>query len=356
MALEDDLRKGIGERQGAAIKFTDIDGIGPATRDKITSIRGVDAPRDVADMSADELADKANISRDRASKAISGGGGNPAVSKRDNTGSVSAAGIKTRQGDFWVEFTEMDKARARNDAMSRSERAVREDDRQRAPITTNYETWKDSPGRWDFPGVDTPTQEPKTKPKDFMHGQQPNTADVDEESEVATGSQSRKQDAPSGKENFFLEGESGPLPASDFTQGPQGENMRDRRIAQNFLAAAGVPASSEEVFKGTNTGSITNSFMGPTYNVDQGPVETDRVEEEQEPPESALKRQSGDLTKDFGEERKRSEAIVTVFESEAPDDVSLPRFKRAVDRKQRQMGGLADNFAAAQLVAEDFRD
>jgi len=163
---------------GNAMRFKDIDGIGPKTANKITSIRGVTNPDDVKDMSADELSDKAGISYSRAEKAIRGAGGNPNVSKQNQSSlsNTSAAGISQPQGDFLVDFAELDKARAKNDARSRSEAAVRADERQRAPVTTDYEKWKDNKSRWDFPGVDTPTQEPNLLPKDVKAGN-PNTAD-----------------------------------------------------------------------------------------------------------------------------------------------------------------------------------
>lgn len=197
---------------GKAFRFTDIDGIGPATADKIKSIRGVRAPTDVTEMSADELADKAGISRSRAEKAIRGAGGNPNVSKQSNTGSVSAAGIKNRTGDFWVEFAAQDKARARNDPRSRSEEAVRQDEQKRAPITTDLEQWKNNKSGFDFPGVDTPTQNPKALPKDYKRGGDFQTTGVDEESEVATRTERTVADQyPEGaagsslRESFFLE-------------------------------------------------------------------------------------------------------------------------------------------------------
>lgn len=155
---------------GNAMRLEDIKGIGPQTAKKINNVREITSTEDITDMSADELADKANISRSRAKKAISGLGGNPAVSKRSTSGSVSAAGITMPVGDFRPEVGDMDKARARNDAMSRSEEAVRQDERKRAPITTDIDKWKAAPGVYDFPGVDTPTQDPKTLPKDFKRG------------------------------------------------------------------------------------------------------------------------------------------------------------------------------------------
>jgi len=219
----DDFFETSAQGGGKAFRFTDIDGIGPATADKIKSIRGVRAPTDVTEMSADELADKAGISRSRAEKAIRGAGGNPNVSKRSNTGSVSAAGIKQRTGDFWVEFAAQDKARARNDPRSRSEEAVRQDEQKRAPITTDLEEWKNNKSGLDFPGVDTPTQNPKALPKDYKRGGDFQTTDVDEDSEVATGT-------PGG-----------------FAANPEaaaGGSMEDAFMAE--MVGRDVPASPEE--------------------------------------------------------------------------------------------------------------
>lgn len=170
---------------GNAMRFEDVDGIGPKTAQKIQSVRGVQNPDDVAAMSADELSDKAGISHSRATKAIKAGGGNPNRSKRDTTGSVSAAGITYPVGDFRVEAGDQDKARARNDTFTRSEEAIRQDEQKRAPITTDVEKWKDNKSKFDFPGVDTPTQDPNALPKDYKAGD-PRTTEVDEEQEVAT--------------------------------------------------------------------------------------------------------------------------------------------------------------------------
>jgi hypothetical protein len=98
MSIEDDLRQAVGERQGAAIKFTDIDGIGQKTEQKIknTVIPGkgrVRGPSDVSDLTAQELAQEAGISESRAQKAIRGGGGNPSISETGRSGSVEAGNI-----------------------------------------------------------------------------------------------------------------------------------------------------------------------------------------------------------------------------------------------------------------------
>lgn len=278
---------------GKAYRLQDIDGIGPATAEKIMSVRGINTTDDVKELSADELSDKAGISRSRASTAISGLGGNPSVSKRNNsTGSVSAAGIKTRQGDFWVDFTEMDKARARNDAQSRSQEAVRIDDQRRAPITTDYEQWRDAPGQWDYPSVDTPTQEPDLLPKDLKAGD-PNTADFDAQGQAEfddSGSEfPKKEPAASGKENFNLRtGENRTLPASLFTaEGGETPDVDDFGV---FTEARDVSLSPDEAFYGT--GAVGDTALGGFDNAEWRENEKGPTANLQAPPEQALQAQS----------------------------------------------------------------
>jgi len=89
-------RKNLGPQitGGAKIRFTDIDGIGPKTARKLEQVIGVNAPKDVADYSAEELAEEAGISKSRAEKAIRGGGGNPSFDERNtSTGSVAAGNL-----------------------------------------------------------------------------------------------------------------------------------------------------------------------------------------------------------------------------------------------------------------------
>jgi hypothetical protein len=358
MVDEDFRRQLAGEQIGSAIKFTDIDGIGPATAQKIKNADyNIQAPKDIQDMSADELADKAGISRSRARKAIEGAGGNPNVSNRNTTGSVSAAGARTRQGDFWVEFSEMDKARARNDARSRSEQAVQVDERRRAPVTTDYDKWKDNPGRWDFPGVDTPTQDPNLRPKDLRAGN-PDTAEFDEKGRAeydddADPSYPQKRDAASGKENFILQTEGSRIPASEFTDGPEGEQIRDRRQAQQYIAAADVSASSEEIFKGTMVGSVSEFPGGPTWS-SEGVRETDRVDKEHKPPENALRRQQRKEGKGIKSGDTKGSEIAFIYEN-TDVDMPLSKFGRRVRREMRHMG-LQDPFGVAQMVAHEEQD
>jgi hypothetical protein len=239
-------------------------------------------------MSADELEDKARISRSRAEKAIRGAGGNPNVSKRSNTGSVSAAGIKNRTGDFWVDFADQDKARARNDPRSRSEEAVRQDERKRAPVTTDLEQWKSNPGRWDFPGVDTPTQEPKALPKDYKAGGESNTAEVDEETEIATTNERSVADLYAGQDgmrsedmfNVMVNQRRGvapedferdvPTPGRDPTMGPEPSSQRLPEPVHEDLAS---DEAADEAFVASKRDRSQGGGMGfnfPAWTVPRG--------------------------------------------------------------------------------------
>jgi len=328
--FEDEIRnEQIKQQTGSYARFTDIKGIGPATAKKIKNADyNIQAPKDVADMSTDELADKAGISRDRATKAIKGGGGNPNVSKRSNTGSVSAAGIKQRTGDFWVGFAAQDKARARNDPRSRSEEAVRQDEKRRAPVTTDLEQWKENPGRWDFPGVDTPTQEPKALPKDYKAGGEFTTTDVDTDTEVATGSD---------RSGFAA-----------YPEAAAGGSMEDAFMAE--MVGRDVPASPGEVRDGAMVDSmINNNIGGPIYQAGVGPRETDRSDRMQKPPERALRKQKNDKGIQGGD--SDGDEIAFIYRN-SDVDLELDEFRRRTKRVGRKMG-LNDAFGNAQMVAND---
>lgn len=182
MAIQDDLRQAVGERQGSAIRFTDIDGIGQKTAQSIKQSGRIRSPSDISDKTADELAEQAGISESRARKAIKGAGGDPDRRPRSTTGSVSAAGIKMPQGEFVTEVSDQDKAEAKvstslNRGIGRSQEAAAADKGKRAPVTTDYERWKKNKGELDFPGADTPTDDPQVLPKDLRQKQRPATTD-----------------------------------------------------------------------------------------------------------------------------------------------------------------------------------
>jgi hypothetical protein len=191
MTLEDDLRQAVGERQGTAIRFTDIDGIGQKTAQRIKQSGRIRSPSDISDKTAEELAEQAGISESRARIAIEGAGGDPDRRPRSNTGSVSAAGIRVPVGEFKPEISDKDTAEARfqsslNRGIGRSQNAAVADKGKRAPVTTDVERWKDNKGELDFPGVDTPTDDPQVLPKDLRQEQRPATTDPPERQATAT--------------------------------------------------------------------------------------------------------------------------------------------------------------------------
>jgi hypothetical protein len=188
MSSEQDIRNELFKRQtGSAPNFRAIDGVGRKTAEKVkgTIIEGegrVQAPTDVQDLTDDELAEKAGISESRARKVIKGAGGNPDRKPRSTTGSVSAAGIRVPTGEFKTEISDKDKAEAKvstslNRGIGRSQEAAAADKGKRAPVTTDYERWKKNKGELDFPGADTPTDDPQVLPKDLQQEQRPATTD-----------------------------------------------------------------------------------------------------------------------------------------------------------------------------------
>jgi hypothetical protein len=234
---------------GSAPTFRSIDGVGPKTAEKVkgTIIEGegrIQAPQDVSDLTDDQLADKAGISKNRARKVIKGAGGNPDREPRSTTGSVSAAGIKLPQGEFVTEVSDQDKAEAkfstsRNRGIGRSQNAAIADKGKRAPVTTDFERWKNNKGELDFPGVDTPTESPDVRPKDLRQEQRPDTTDPQQ----SAAARSTVPESPSTERNT-----SAPLP---FTTG---------------LSERGVSLSPEEAFEGTAAGS--NRELGGLDNRD----------------------------------------------------------------------------------------
>jgi len=78
-------------------------------------------------------------------------------------------------GDFRITDDALDAA---NEQMGeRTNRSQRQDRRQRAPVTTDYQTWASDTDHWDFPSVDTPRQDPRVKPKDLKQSKKPRTTD-----------------------------------------------------------------------------------------------------------------------------------------------------------------------------------
>jgi len=455
----DDFMTTMAEGGNKAYRFEDIDGIGPKTAQKITSIRGVDAPTDVADYTAEDLADEANISQKRARKAIKGGGGNPSFDERNkSSGSISAGGLadqldnakaqaasivqeeesvfdqlvetgeelpdqrerernpetnpftdqdpeQVRQvgqvadifstatadpidptvdkpdtgfdeedrnkatqvrlaaiqaleqegydydeassetrgspsnappvseiggmlpvgmsmrtiGDFEVEDDEYEEAQ--EEFAQQSPEARRVDNRRRAPITTNEDVYAQAPGRYDYPGVDTPTQDPKALPKDYKAGD-PRTTEVNEESEVAQGR---------------------PQPQSEVS------NLGTPKVFETMLSDADVSLAPDEAFN--FTGAVSPNALGGNDEVSGG--ERAPTQEPEQPPMPALKRQEQKQGKGINSGETPADDIAFHYE-EGDFDMSLRDFKRRVKREERKSSEIADTFVAAQRVSKEF--
>ena len=76
-------------------------------------------------------------------------------------------------GDFIVSTRSFEDAREENRERNIEERAA--DSGKRAPITTSFAKWRANKDELDFPGVDTPTDEPKLLPKDLKTDRKPRT-------------------------------------------------------------------------------------------------------------------------------------------------------------------------------------
>lgn len=118
---------------------------------------------------------------------------------------------------------------ARDKQAERSDRARGVDEEERAPITTDAGAWAENPNRLDFPGVDTPAENPSVLPKDLKH---PAKTDV----------------APKAKD----ESRRGAIPSPERnTDAPEPETAR--------LAATDISLAPEEAFEGVATGSQKRS-------------------------------------------------------------------------------------------------
>jgi len=67
-------------------------------------------------------------------------------------------------GDFVVNRSQQKEAFEQH--QDRSARAKDVDNQRRATLTTNFELWSENPGRYDYPGIDTPSRKPRVQEDD----------------------------------------------------------------------------------------------------------------------------------------------------------------------------------------------
>jgi len=188
-------------------------------------------------------------------------------------------------GDFLINSNQ-NVTQAQAAHRSRSDRAVRQDNRKRAAITTDTQTYVQNPGQYDYPGVDTPTEDPKALPKDYKRGGEPQTTEVDEESEVAAGKQ---------------QSESLPTP-SMFAPEPFASEFSERDVS----------LSPDEAFNATGAVGMTalGGFDSATF---RDKTENAPRAELEDPPESALQQQAEQSRS--GNERERGSVPMQPYQS-----------------------------------------
>lgn len=229
-------------------------------------------------------------------------------------------------GDFVVD-KESDLNTARAAHRGRSEKAIRMDKRRRAAITTDHQTYAQNPGRFDYPGVDTPSREPDVLPKDYKYGGKPETREFEDETNDSSSERSGFAAAP---------------------EAAAGGSLEDAFQAE--MVGRDVPMSPEE-FEGVGLGTAS-APGGQAYNAIEGrPVEMDRPDQEQEPPETAVERQSNNVSK-FLDSDNSPAAVADIYE-QGDFDVSLRQFGARVRSEKRRSDAALDLFAAADKVAQE---
>jgi len=164
-------------------------------------------------------------------------------------------------GEFLVPESTVD--RAEDEFAEQSRRSQHVDRQNRAPVTTDFSKWEENTDRWDFPSVDTPTENPNTLPKDLMVDEKPRTTDAD---------------TPDGRT----------------VVDPLSSEERGKEEFKAQATAEDVSLTRGEAFRGVGLGS-PSAPGGQAYNALEGTsLETDRPDQEQKPPEQALERQQGE--------------------------------------------------------------
>jgi len=242
-------------------------------------------------------------------------------------------------GDYRVSEDEYEEAQ--EEFAQQSPNAQRVDARRRAPITTNEDVYARAPGRFDFPGVDTPGTDPKALPKDYKRGRDFETTDVDKETEVATGNSRGYEDAN--------------------PEWAAGGSMEDAFMAE--MVGRDVPASPEEVLQGV--GAVGESALGgfdpmegrerrPQDEIDTSGGIGDSTADKnlQKPPEQALRKQKFGASKYLDESDNSPKTIAEYYES-GDIDITLQQFARRVRSEKRNSAFPKDMYAAADTVGQE---
>lgn len=227
----------------------------------------------------------------------------------------------TRKGDFRVsEITETNAERLH---AQRSEAARKIDEQRRAPVTTNIGRWRDNKDDLDYPGVDTPREDPVVLPKDLKQSERPTT----------TGRASGEQPMEVIANEPFEVSENGATPP----------------VFRTELANTDVSLAPDEAFGGV--GATSSRELGG-FNGTRGSEESPLTEPD--PPDELFETGFGFGYDDYTDDPR--DDITGVYEdlnTDLPDDVGLQEFARRTRRKQREFGGAPDEEGAALMVVDE---
>lgn len=210
------------------------------------------------------------------------------------------------RGDFAVSEFEAEFVEDKQEA--RSGRSKDVDAQKRAPVTTNAQAWASDMDDLDFPGVDTPKENPNVLPKDLMD---PNPTNLTARASDDVPAETREVSAA--------------------------------ELERQDLSRRDISLAPDEAFRGV--GSTSSREMGgfnPTTGREEAPVN------ETTPPDIERGETPADAPQDD----------LGFFYAENEDELDLTpaEFKREVRKKKRELSGLGDDFTAAGLVVEDYTD
>lgn len=258
-----------------------------------------------------------------------------------------------QQGRVVGRGTDFDRLERRHER--RSSRAQTVDEQRSAKATRDPVQWSNNPNEYDYPAIDT------VQPHE-LHEQRSENAQEQDESELAPPADTKEQWA-TNPDQFDWRGVDTPpgMGLGPFQSGPPDDLSleSDRPTVAKFpeeaaggsleevfdieMVARDVPASPEEM-RGVGLGT-PSAPGGQAYNAIEGrPMEMDRIDQEQEPPEEALQEQANileietnisDLESSFTDERDR-EGQLTEFGMET--DATQHRESRTAEELASTFG------------------
>lgn len=152
------------------------------------------------------------------------------------------------RGDFSIVDAAVAFVKSENAERSAAARAS--DNGKRAPITTNAQRWASNPDDVDFPGVDTPRENPRVLPKDLKQDRKPR---------LSPEARNEAPTEPVGQDELQYEFAQGQAQAADVTISPEeaidGVGATSSRAIGGFDSVKGRetdPVTGEPLFRDEN--------------------------------------------------------------------------------------------------------